>query len=313
MIYARPGAVFEAMVNNGPTGLVGTLGVRITDPGTQTTSFARTTAGIAEYPAASGIYVANLVAPITPGTFQVVWDVNGAYTAEDLVVVGESEVMPIPTSEDYPPTEDLVAASSVPELSALTSDQQDALRASAIRAVEEYTQQQFVPYTGVITVESPGGGELWLPRRLRSLTSAYASGSDPYELDALRIAPDGYRLVWIDNVVGVGYYEQALMEVSGHDYPTKFPHASTIYVDGDWGWDGVPDDVVQAIRFDMEDQALADANALSATVHVARKLGLESIDQGNLRMQLGAVGALTPRVTRLLDRYVFAGTTGYVV
>lgn len=82
-----PGATFEAVADFGVTGL--TPGVRILDNAGATTT-ARTTSGISEYPAGSGIYSKSLTAPSTAGQYTIAWD-NGTQTAgnfatEDLIV-----------------------------------------------------------------------------------------------------------------------------------------------------------------------------------------------------------------------------------
>ncbi len=86
MIYVQPGATFTALLDNAPSGLVGTLGVRIENAdGTNQTP--RTTAGIVELEAASGSYVkADLVAPATAGTYFVMWDTGSDFASEELVV-----------------------------------------------------------------------------------------------------------------------------------------------------------------------------------------------------------------------------------
>lgn len=92
MIYARPSVSFEAGASGFPSGLVGTLGVRITD-GVGGTTLARRTTGITEYPAGSGIYSAVLTAPSVEGQYQVVWDTGGAspqWGSDELTVTGSS-------------------------------------------------------------------------------------------------------------------------------------------------------------------------------------------------------------------------------
>lgn len=215
----------------------------------------------------------------------------------------------------YPTTEALVAASQVESLTGLTEDQQDALRSSAIVAVEAFTGQVFDLFEGEIEVtDVQCGDEVYLPRRLIEVGSITPFDGDALDLDPILLTSNGERLLWRSNVVGVGYYEQALFEVSGRDYPTKF-QTGTLVVDGTWGWATVPDAVVAAIRMDMEDQALADDNAMSTTVTAMRKLGIKGWAQGNLRIEFdgtrgGAGEALTQRVQRQLAPYVFLGRLG---
>ncbi len=70
-------STFEAVADLGVTGL--TPGVRIIDNAGSTTT-ARSTASITEYPASSGIYTKSMTAPSSSGQYTVVWD-NGTQTA----------------------------------------------------------------------------------------------------------------------------------------------------------------------------------------------------------------------------------------
>lgn len=89
----RAGVIFEASTSPVTSGLVGVIGVRVMD-GQGATTTARTTTGIVETPAGSGIYVATLTAPTTAGDFLLVWDTGGAtpeYLTEDLRVLAVTE------------------------------------------------------------------------------------------------------------------------------------------------------------------------------------------------------------------------------
>ena len=256
-----------------------------------------------------GIYAATANSPGIPGNYMILWEYEDTTASEELVVLSQPAA---PTYDFYPSTADLVAMSTVEDLLTLDSDRQDALRVAAISAVEEFCGQSFEPFEGVIEVEVANGSEAWLPRRVRALLAITPDGADPLDLSALAVTHDGARLLWRTNYVGVGYYEQALYEVSGGDYPKQFQQG-LIAIDADWGWESVPEPVVRALQWDMEDTAMADANALSPTVHVFRRLGLESVSQGNLRADLGTASSLSPRVRRLLEPYVFLGPGGRLV
>lgn len=89
-IYSAPGATFYSILDNTPTGLVGTLGVRIIRNSDDVEVSARTTAGITESPAGSGRYKAALQAPEVKGTYTVLWDtgtVSPSTTATDDLTV----------------------------------------------------------------------------------------------------------------------------------------------------------------------------------------------------------------------------------
>src|SRR5688572_19075482 len=84
-----PGATYEAALDTGETGLVGTLTVGLIDnQGNTVVAFVST--GIIEHPAGTGIYQAtDLVAPETVGQYTQVWLVGSAtYGIEDVVVSG---------------------------------------------------------------------------------------------------------------------------------------------------------------------------------------------------------------------------------
>lgn len=111
MIYARPATPFDATLQAAPTGLVGTLGVRIIDQPAGTTIAARVTSGISEQPPGSGIYSTSLVAPSLAGTYLVVWDTGGVtpvYASEELQVSGVLPADSVPP--DFAPSVDEVAA-----------------------------------------------------------------------------------------------------------------------------------------------------------------------------------------------------------
>ncbi len=86
-LSVQPSVTFSPTCDGFATGLTGTIGVRI-DQGASV-SVARTTSGIVEYPASSGIYVATITAPADSGSYQIVWDDGGTmFAVEDLTVTG---------------------------------------------------------------------------------------------------------------------------------------------------------------------------------------------------------------------------------
>lgn len=100
-IYAIPSTTFQAVVNGVPTGLTGTLGVRLLNLGVTppSTTIARQTSGITENPSGSGVYVVSLTAPATIGEYLVVWDTGtttpSTTASEELFVTGTP---PTPTT-----------------------------------------------------------------------------------------------------------------------------------------------------------------------------------------------------------------------
>lgn len=92
MITVNATQNFEARVEGFPTGLVGSVGVRILD-NIGGIAVGRTTSGIIEDPIGSGSYVTTLLAPAVAGQYTVFWDRSVTPTpsttaAEDLIVVG---------------------------------------------------------------------------------------------------------------------------------------------------------------------------------------------------------------------------------
>lgn len=93
MIFACPSTTFTALCEGAATGLAGTIGVRIENTdGTNHT--ARTTAGIVELEANSGIYAKrDMLAPSTRGRYVVIWDTGGGspqFSSEELEVTSTS-------------------------------------------------------------------------------------------------------------------------------------------------------------------------------------------------------------------------------
>lgn len=87
MINVAPGATFEATTSGWASGLTGTIGVRVLD-NVGGTTIARTTLGITELVAGSGVYVVTLTAPGAGGQYSVLWDdgLGNWSQPEDLVV-----------------------------------------------------------------------------------------------------------------------------------------------------------------------------------------------------------------------------------
>lgn len=85
MTYAAPSTPFPSIADGFATGLAGTIGVRIRDTGGNDV-LARTTAGIVEDIAGSGIYRVTLTAPAIAGQYTVVWDDGSIFAADDLIV-----------------------------------------------------------------------------------------------------------------------------------------------------------------------------------------------------------------------------------
>ena len=227
----------------------------------------------------------------------------------------------------YPSTANLVDGSIVSQLTELTSTQQDALRAASITAVENYCRQSF---TAVGSTNSPvskkvdgsGSDTLYLPERLAELVAFAVTESDSgYGIEAsdVSISDDRSRLSVGASVIGTTWADRALADVEGGRNPIFPSGVDNIVVTGVWGWTSAEyaaelSAVTTAIRYDMEDKALAGANHLAETVRSARALGLTSVSQGRLSINLGAMEVdLSVRAQRLLKDLVFESVGGATV
>jgi hypothetical protein len=205
----------------------------------------------------------------------------------------------------YPTTEELVGESSVTELTEATEDDQDLWRDEAIGAVEYFTGQSFEAWTGTLTVDGRAGDVIYLPRRLDSM-SGFAVAGASWPLESVALGDDHDRIFRLA-AYAPNYYVQAIRSISGYVERGFETGRASVAITGTWGWVTVPRAVRRAIRLDMEDAALAEANGLAGTVRAYRKLGLKGISQGNLRADVGDAPALSPRVARLLGPYAWQG------
>lgn len=302
MIYALPGGTYTAVLNAGVTGLVGTLKIQL-ENADGTTAVGATIAGIVEVEPT--IYAKDdNVAPDKAGTYIVVWNNAGERASEELIVTADlPEPGGGPSFPGYPTTAELVEASDNDHLEALTGVQQDGLRTTAITMIEAYAGQKFIaegtegaPVTRVLS--GTGATELYLPQRLEqlvtltvvdgSLTAADCELAE--EHDHLYIAPTSTS-TWV---------ERALRDTRELVFPRQ--QRNNIKVAGVWGWAVCPDTVVQAIRFDMEDAASAGSAEFAPSLQAWRKLGMSSMNQGPLSIQLeDRPLILSPRAADMLD------------
>jgi hypothetical protein len=211
----------------------------------------------------------------------------------------------------YPTTEELVAASSSAELADLSSAEQDALRDVAISAVERFTGQTFTsPGPGeTVIIDGTGGREAFLPKRCEALTSVVVKGTS-IDLTDVALDANGARLYFRPRSTD---YAIVAMYDTPFDTRTFRAGAGTIMLTGTFGWSLCPDAVRQALRLEMEEQASADASALSGLVSSYRRLGIADIAQGNLRAQIGTPSEIGARAARLLAPFVWTGAGGYLV
>jgi hypothetical protein len=211
----------------------------------------------------------------------------------------------------YPATEELLAQSSSSELMDLSSAEQEALRTVAIAAVERFTGQRFESAGPgeVVTIDGAGGREVFLPKRCEALSGVIVKGTS-IDLTDVALDEKGARLYFQPRST---HYAVVAMYDSPRDTRTFRAGAGTIVLTGTFGWSVCPDPVAQALRLEMEEQASADASALSGLVSSYRRLGIADIAQGNLRAQIGTPGEIGARAARLLAPYVWTGAGGFLV
>lgn len=239
-IWAAPGQSFEAVAQNAPTGLTGTMRVRIINGQGGTTLSPRTT-GIVESPAGSGVYTATLTAPTVAGQYSVVFD-TGTLTpntsaAEDLTVTSSTPGGSLPNDADLTT---LAAVRSYLGKDASDTDQDDEIQ-QQITAVSAHVNSniaQFRPLEDDTTKTFLwSGGPLSLhPFFLRS-ASAVTYGSTN--------GTGGTALTTTD-------YGLPNLKDGAYRW-LRFPNYGVPYTDvevlvtGDWGVGEIPADVERAV------------------------------------------------------------------
>ncbi len=202
----------------------------------------------------------------------------------------------------YPTRAELVAASANEHLKALDAAQQDALRLAAINAVENFTSQSFEPIGTEAepvakVLHGTGSRELYLPAHLEQLVEISVPGGtlDPADV---AVADEGNRIYLVHHGTST-WVERALADTRERTFPRG---RDTVTVAGVWGWEDCPPAVVTALRYDMEDAASAGSSELAPSIAAWRKLGMDSMAQGPLSVQLaGRPAVLSPRAADLLE------------
>jgi hypothetical protein len=209
----------------------------------------------------------------------------------------------------YPSTAELVAASSVAELTGLEEAQQDALREEAILAVEAHCKQSFEQEgkPGELVeriIDGSGADTIYLPKRLVELDTLSVVGGSLLT-DDVALSEKRDRLHVIREGDGGTWATRAVAAIEGRQPTTGFPAGpGAVTISGVWGWadDELPAAVKTALRLDMEDRALAGSNALAESMRSARALGSKRVQQGGLSVDLsGGEPAVSNRVERVLS------------
>ncbi len=248
MIYTAPSTTFEAIADGFATGLVGTIGIRVRDNAGNDT-IARTTAGIAEDIAGSGIYRAQFTAPAVAGQYTIVWDnASGTYATEDLIVSYSAPSGAPPSGSDLCTVADVRAALEIP-----TADtSRDTLIATLITAASEAimgeVDREFAPATASATRRfRVDGFKLNLsPYDLRTVT-AITMNPETASPTTLTVTSD-YQLLPIGAPSGT-YTSLAFSSFLASLYASNTLYAfgyAMVDINGAWGFAAVPRDVNRA-------------------------------------------------------------------
>lgn len=239
MIYVAPSAAYEA-VAHAPTGLTGTIAVRVIDNDGATTT-ARTISGIAEYPAGSGIYQAQLTAPADGGQYTIVWD-TGTTTpttvaTEELVV---TYTAPGTSTGTLYVTRTALKGTLTLANETFADDDIDLALEAASRAIDEHCGRRFYPDSDAAQV-----------RYFSALEDGIVRVDDLVTLTTLKTDPDRdgvFEYTWAATDYALGpvnalaegrpYTEIQRLPYGSYYFPTYYP--ATIQVTGKFGWAAAP-------------------------------------------------------------------------
>lgn len=149
MIYAHPGATFEAVLSATTPGLAGILTAEIYDPTDGSSAYGPSAAGITE--PRPGTYVVQLTAPATSDSYLIRWDDQAGKGAEEELVVS---VAPPPGTPPPPSTLATVAQlrrylhTSGTVVAGAQVDEtllEDLLGAASSRIIEQLPERTLIP------------------------------------------------------------------------------------------------------------------------------------------------------------------------
>ena len=244
-MYAPPSTLTEIVTDGFTTGLTGTIGYRIRDnQGADTT--ARTTAGIVEDIASSGIYRANITSPAAQGQYTIVWDAAGVYATEDLIVTSTTPGGALPSGNDLCTIAD-VKNSLEPAIASTTRDPLiQTLITAASDKIMDWCEREFAPVTAsaarrfdVPLGQNPDGG--WVadlsPYDLRTATTVTLH---PESTSPVVVAATDYSLEPFSNADNV-YYKIRLSPYLSmtSSFAIRFGYAQ-VSITGAWGFAAVP-------------------------------------------------------------------------
>jgi hypothetical protein len=157
--------------------------------------------------------------------------------------------------------------------------------AAADAAIDRYTADSFAPYTGTVVADVAANGVALLHRRVQSVTAVRLAGS------STTIGAGAYRVTSSDipgevdavQFGGAGLYDELVVgaEPWNGGYVGLVSRAanSRVEVEGSFGWDAPPPQVVQASALLAAMSTIADAAAREAA---AGSEGIDVDDEGNV-------------------------------
>lgn len=244
MITVSPGATFEAWAQGFATGLTGTLGVRIRD-GAGADFLARTTSGIAEDIASSGIYrKANFTAPTTGGQYQLVWDNgSGEYATEELLVTYTATAVAAAANE-YVTVSELTATLSLTGETFAEADITIAVYAAS-RAIDGICGRRFYADSDALQVRyySPWDRELLVIDDLTTLGSVKTDPGGDGTFEETWTENTDFLLEPLNPELIDGTNRKPWTLITRHPsgsyyFPTVYPRS--VKVTGKFGWAVVP-------------------------------------------------------------------------
>lgn len=273
-IYAVGGATIEANLFALETGQAGTYRISIKDTPGGSYFLEPTTSGVVESVAGSGLYSWSGTAPVTVGTYSVIWDAGTTaqvLATEDLIVTS-SGTQPIPSAGGNLTTRAAVQAF----LESTDSSRDDAIDAAIINAsaaitrycAREFTTTASAARTFAITPTETRGGPLGpyrvdlAPYDLRTVASVHLHYATPEEAtlttaDYLLLPENGTGSTYTEMLVRKG------ADVQSGDRFARFGTAQ-LRIDGAWGFASVPADVAYACILTVASWLRRDVPALEA-------------------------------------------------
>lgn len=209
----------------------------------------------------------------------------------------------------YPAAAALQDASEVDALRQLSDADLADVYQLAIKSVERFCGQKFIAEAGVRTFDGGGGRTLALPQRLATLTTLTVSGSSLLASD-VALNERHSELAVLSTATGGNWVEQVLRE---DQRPLFTAGVGTITIDGIWGWsdaelpaNDLSTPIAQAVRMDMEDQALLRSGPLAETTRTMAKARTDLVIEGPLRLSMKeSIVPLSSEVQTLLDDFVW--------